>query len=168
MAISCPVVFSWISSTVWNLFPFKGDFSFWKNQQLQGTKSGLWGGWFTWMIWCCTKNLWETWAWVGRLSWWSCQSPVVHSCSLLNHLKSFHEGILKLHAKYDADFLFYLLSHFECDSHTGHMLTLQCLLSPMTSTMKLSFFTHAHSSLLSSGARLHWCHANHSHYINNA
>ena len=49
-AISCPVVFSWISSTVWNLFPFKGDFSFWKNQQLQGTKSGLWGadspGWF--------------------------------------------------------------------------------------------------------------------------
>ena len=28
ITISCPVVFSWISSTVWNLFPFKGDFSF--------------------------------------------------------------------------------------------------------------------------------------------
>ena len=30
-------------------------------------------------------------AWVGTLSWWSCQSPVAHSCSLLNHPNSFTE-----------------------------------------------------------------------------
>ena len=26
ITISCPILFSWILSTVWNLFPFKGDF----------------------------------------------------------------------------------------------------------------------------------------------
>ena len=41
ITISCPVVFSWISPMVWNLFPFKGDFSFGKSQKSQGTKSGL-------------------------------------------------------------------------------------------------------------------------------
>ena len=41
---------------VWNLFPFKGDFSFRKTQKSQGTKSGLSGGWITWAIWCSTKN----------------------------------------------------------------------------------------------------------------
>ena len=42
IAISCPTVFSWISSMmVWNFFHFKGDFSFGKSQKLQGTKSGL-------------------------------------------------------------------------------------------------------------------------------
>ena len=30
IAISCPVIFSWISLPIWNLFPFKGDFSFGK------------------------------------------------------------------------------------------------------------------------------------------
>ena len=39
--ISHPVVFSWISLTIWNLFSFKGDFSFGKSQKLQGVKSGL-------------------------------------------------------------------------------------------------------------------------------
>ena len=44
IAISCPIVFSWISSMVWNLFPFKGDFSFGKSQTSQGAKNGLWEG----------------------------------------------------------------------------------------------------------------------------
>ena len=39
IAISCPIIFSWISLTVWNLFPFKGDFSFGKSQKMWGTKS---------------------------------------------------------------------------------------------------------------------------------
>ena len=40
------------------------------------------------MIWCFTKNLCTIRgdAWVSTLSWWSCQSPVAHSFSLLNHL----------------------------------------------------------------------------------
>ena len=41
IAISFPVVFSWISLTVWNLFPFKGGFRFGKSQKLQGAQSGL-------------------------------------------------------------------------------------------------------------------------------
>ena len=42
-AISCPVIFSCISSMVWNLSPFKGDFSFGKSQQSQGAKFGRYG-----------------------------------------------------------------------------------------------------------------------------
>ena len=54
--------------------------------------------------------------------------------------------MFKLNTKYDADSLLYLLSHFECDCHLVHMLTQQCLPPPLTSTVKLSLFTHAHSS----------------------
>ena len=43
----------------------------------------------------------------------------------------------------------------------------QHLPSSLTSAMKSSLFTHAHSSSLSWAARLHWCHANHFHYIKN-
>ena len=39
--------------------------------------------------------------------------------------------------------------------------------SPLTSTVKLYLFTHVPSSPLSLASRLHWCHANHSHYIKN-
>ena len=106
-------------------------------------------------------------AWVGTLSWWSCQSPVARSCSLLNHLNSFRRGMFKLNTKFDADSLLYLLSQFECDSRTVHMLTQWHLLSPLTSTGKSSLFTHVCSSPLSLAARLHGCHINHSYFINN-
>ena len=106
-------------------------------------------------------------AWVGILSWWSCQSPVAHSYGFLNHLNSFHGGMFKLNAKFYAHLLLYSLSHFECDGHTVQMLTQWCLLLPLTSTVKSPLFTHAHSSPLSLAARLHRCHTNCSHYINN-
>ena len=51
-------------------------------------------------------------AWAGMLSWWSCQSPVAHSCGLLNHLNSFCEGMFKLNAKFESGLLLYSLSHF--------------------------------------------------------
>ena len=85
---------------------------------------------------------------------------------LLNYLNSFHGGLFKLNAKFDADSLLYLLSHFECDSHTVHMLTQWHLPPPLTSTVKLSLFRHVHSSPLSLTARLHGCGANYC-YINN-
>ena len=88
-------------------------------------------------------------------------------CGLVNHPNSFHRGIFKLNAKFDTDSLTYLLSHSECNSHTGHMLTQQCLSSPLTSTVELSLFTHAHSCPLALAARLHQCHTNCSCYINN-
>ena len=61
---------------------------------------------------------------------------------------------------------FALLTHFECDGHTVHMLTQLCLPPPLTSPVKLSLFTHAHSSPLSLAVRLHQCCTIHSHYIN--
>ena len=99
------------------------------------------------------------------LSWWSCQSPFAHSCSFLNHSNSFWGGMLKLNAKFDADSLLHSLSHFDCESHTEHMLTQWHLLSPLTNTMKSSLFTDAHSSPLSLAARLHSYHVNCFHYI---
>ena len=87
--------------------------------------------------------------------------------SLLNHPNSFHGGMFKLKAKFDADLLLYWLSHSECDDHLVHMLTQWRLPPPLTSTVKLSLFMHAHSSPLSLAVRLHQCHTNCSHYINN-
>ena len=46
-------------------------------------------------------------AWMSMLSWWSFQLPVAHSWGLVNHLNSFHEGMFKLHTKFDADLLLY-------------------------------------------------------------
>ena len=76
------------------------------------------------------------------------------------------EEYSSLMQKSDADSLFYLLSHFECEGHTAHVLTHRHLPPPLTSAVKLSLFTHALSSLLSLAARVHPCHANHSLYIN--
>ena len=143
IAISCPVIFSWISLTSWNLLPFKGDFSFGKrscrvwNLGCKGVESP------GWLCVLPKKLRMRSDAWAGMLLWWSCQSPVVHSCDLLNHPSSFCKGMFKLNAKLDADSLLYSLSHFECDSHTVHTLTQQCLLSPLTSTVTSSLFTHS-------------------------
>ena len=41
ITISCPVVFSWISLMVWNLFLFKGDFSLGKSRKSLDARSGL-------------------------------------------------------------------------------------------------------------------------------
>ena len=99
--------------------------------------------------------------WVGTLSWWSCQSPVAHSCSLVNHPNSFHGAMFKLNTKFEADSLLYSLSHFEYHGHTVHMLTPQHLLRSLTGTVKSSLFSHVHSIALSLAARLHQCRTNH-------
>ena len=104
---------------------------------------------------------------VGMLSWWSCQSPIAHSCSLLNRLNNSHEGMFKLSTEFDAGLLLYSFSHFECDDHTVHMLAQRHLLPPLTSTGKSSLFMYVHLSTLSLAARLYRCCANCSHYINN-
>ena len=99
-------------------------------------------------------------AWASVLWWWSYQSPAAHSCSLLNHLSSFRRGMFKFNTKLDADSLLYSLNYFECNSHTVHMLSQQCLLSPLTNTVKSALFIYVQSSPLSLAARLHRCHAN--------
>ena len=62
--------------------------------------------------------------------------------SFLNPLNSVHGGVFKLNAKFDADLLLYLLSHFECHGHTVHMLTQWCLPPPLTSAIKSSVIVH--------------------------
>ena len=138
--INWPIIFSWISSMVWNLFLFKGDVSFGKSQKLQHQN---------WVVGRLSHlgdlmSRQKT-AGVGVLSWWSCQSPGAHSCGLLNHPYSFCRGMFKLSAKFDVDSLPYLLGHFECDNHTVHMFTQQHLVPPLTRTVKLSLFTHVHT-----------------------
>ena len=95
------------------------------------------------------------------------QLPVAHSCGLLNHLNSSSGGLFKLNAKFDAYPVLYLLKHFECNSHTVHMLTQQRLQSTLTSRVKSSLFMHVRSSPLSLAARLHRCCENRSSCINN-
>ena len=93
---------------VWSLLPFKGDFNFVKSQKLQGAKSGIYGSWVTWVIWCSTRKLCTRCdAWADALLWWSCQSLVAHSCDHLNHLNGFCRGMFKLNAKFDVDSLLY-------------------------------------------------------------
>ena len=75
--------------------------------------------------------------------------------------------MFKLNIKFDVDSLLYSLSHFECDSHTVHMLTQWYLQPSLTSTVKSSLFMHVRSGPLSLAATLHRCCANHSCYINN-
>ena len=59
---------------------------------------------------------------------------------LLNHLNSFHGGMFKFNAKFDADLLF-SLGHFECYGHTVHTLTQRHLLPPLTSTSEIAVHT---------------------------
>ena len=67
--------------------------------------------WITWVIWYFTKKLWTRCdVWAGTLFWWSYQSPVAHSCDLLNHLNS--RGMFKFNAKFDTDSIALLTQSF--------------------------------------------------------
>ena len=118
VTISCPVVLSWISLMVWNLFPFKGNFRSWRSQKLQGAKSDYRGagapGWLD----VSPKALHKTWCMSGCVVEMKLPVTGTHSCGLPNHPSTFCGGIFKLNAKFHADLLLYSLSHFECDSHT--------------------------------------------------
>ena len=120
-------------------------------------------GWFAVLQKNCTRRD----ASAGTLSWWSCPSPVTCNCGLLSNPNTFHGGMFKLNAKFDANSWLYSLNHFECDGHTVHMLTQWYLIIPTTSTVRSSLFTHVHSSLFSLAARLLRYRSNHPHYINN-
>ena len=131
---------------IWNLFLYKGNFSFGKSQKSQcHSIAQIWAiGGLSHLgdVMFCKKTRWMRWdAWAGTLSWWSCQSPVAHSCGLLNHPNSFHRVMFKLNTKFDADSLLCSLSNFECNGHRVHMLIQWCLLPPLTSTVKSSLFT---------------------------
>ena len=102
-------------------------------------------------VWC---RLARTWITFNRFStifeafvphFYLCCTHCIIPESLLSHLNSFCGGMFKLNAKFDADLLLYSLSHFECGDHRVHMPTQERLPPPLTSTVKLSLFTHVHS-----------------------
>ena len=122
ITVSCPVIFPWISSMVWNLFPFKGDFTFGKSQSLRAPNVGCRGaespGWFDVSqknsVWdviheqvCCHDEA------------ASHQLPIATAFWIIWII---HRGMFKLNAKFDANSLLYSLSHFQCNGHTVHML----------------------------------------------
>ena len=70
-----------------NLLRLNGDFSFGKSQKSQRAKSGLQRCRQTRVMQCFAKKASMTAVeWVGALSWWNCQSSLVHNCGhfLLN------------------------------------------------------------------------------------
>ena len=149
IAISCSVIFPQISWMVWNFFPFKAGFSFGEKLEVAGHQIWAIAGLhhLSDLI-VCQKLYIRCDAWAGTLSWWSSQSPVAHGCGLLNHANSFCWGMFKLNTKCDGESLLYSLSHFECDSHTVHMLTQWSLPPLLTSTVRSSLFAHVQSTLL--------------------
>ena len=137
----------------------------WKATSLRAPHLGCKGaespGWFD----VLPKTLHEMWCLSGHIVGWSCQSPVAHSCGRLNHLNSFRGGMFKLNTKFNADLL--LFSVILNAMATQYTCSLNGIYRLYWLVQWSLIVTHAHSSPLSLAARLHWCHANHSHYINN-
>ena len=136
--------------------PFQRWCWFWKKPEVTGHQVWAVGG-LSHLIWCFVKKCTRCVAWADMLLWWSCQSPVAHSCGLLNHANSFHGGMFKITEKFDEDLLLYFLSHFEkmVTKYTCHSIA--STHPPPTTTVKWTLFTHAQHSPLSLAATLYWC-----------
>ena len=145
--------------------PFQRWFYFWEQREVTGHQ--IWavvGLSHLGDLMFCQNTLHEMWC-------MSCDEAANHqlpiTAALLNHLNSFHKEMFKLNAKLDSDSLLHLLSHFECDGHTVHMLTQWHLPPLVTSTVKSSLFTHVHSRPLPLTTKLYRCCANYSCCIKN-
>ena len=88
IAISYADVFSWVSSIVWNLFPFKGDFSLGKIRICRALNLGYRGMSQLGYLIFCQKLCMRRDAWAGVSSRWSCRSPVTHICTHFHHIES--------------------------------------------------------------------------------
>ena len=129
-AISSPSYFPEL--TVWNLFPFKGGFSFGKSQKLQGTKSGLQQGWVTCMIWCFTKKL------CTRCDAWAvccCDEAANHQLSI-----------------YMAFWIIRIVSMEECSSIMQNLMQIHC----STFSVILNVTATQHTCSLSGVYWPHW------------
>ena len=86
--------------------------------------------------------------------------------SLLNHLSSFHGGMLKLNAKFDMQIVallaqsFWTWGSYTIHAHSAASTTATDLYSEVV------FVHNVHSSPLPLAARLHWYCVNYSSYIN--
>ena len=100
----------------------------------------------------------------GTLSWWSCQSLVVHSCSLLNHLNSFWRG------GGVCSSLMQNLMQIYCSIHSVILNAMArkdtCSLNNVYHPHWLVRWSHLSSPLSLAATLLRYC-ANCSHYLNN-
>ena len=156
---------------VWYLLPFKYDLVLGKARSCRAPNLGCRGaespGWFDVSPKNSTWNVMHEWAhshdkaanhqFPIAVAFWIIWIVSMEECSSL--MQNLMQSLLQIHCS--------TCSHFECNSHTVHIFTQWHLLPPLTSTVKSSLFTHVHSSLLPLAARLHQCHVNCSHYINN-
>ena len=109
-----------------NLFPFKSDFSFEKSQKSQGNLYTV--NTLRCSACCRPSRMWITFNGFSTIFEAFVPHFYLHSThyiipkSSLYHPNGFCGGMFKLNTKFDADSSLYLLSHFECDGHTVHML----------------------------------------------
>ena len=141
---------------VWKLFPFKGNFSFGKIRSHSAPSLGCRGLSHLGDLMFCKRtaqNMKHEWA-CCRDEAAKHQLPIVAAFWVMwivsmEECSSLTQNLMQMRSV----ILPYSLGHFECDGHTVHMLTRWHLPPPLTSTVKLSLFTHAHSSPLSLAAR---------------
>ena len=147
---------------IWNLFPFKVNFSFGKSQKLHSIKSGLYmaesPGWFN----VSPKNCMRCDTWAGVLSWQSCQSLVSHSWIMqivsMEVCSSLKQNLMQICCCTQSFWMRWpqgTHAHLMASTHPRHHL------------IKSSLFTHAHSSPLPLAAQLRRCCSSSSHYANN-
>ena len=129
---------------VWNLFPFKGSLVLGKARSCRAPNLGCRGHWVTWVIWCFTKNLCTRRdAWVGALSWWSCQSPVAHSCAFR---------------------IIWIVSVEECPSLTQNLMQVYCSAHSVILNVTATQYTCSHSSVYCPHWLVQWSrHCSHMH-----
>ena len=121
IAISCPVVFSWIY-WCFDISSLSEVILVWGKAR-RAPNLGCRGHGVTWVLWCFTKKLHEARCMRRRVVVMTLPITSCPQLSLLNRPNSFHRGMFKLNAKSDADSLLYFLSHFACNGHTVHMFT---------------------------------------------
>ena len=125
------VIFSLISLMVWNIFPFKGDFSFGEARSLREPNLGCRGLSHMGDLMFCQKSLHGKWCMsrcIVLMKLPNQQLPIAAASWLVC---IFRREMFTLSAKFDADSLLYWLSNFECNGHTAHVLTQRHLPPPL-------------------------------------
>ena len=90
------------------------------------------------------------------VAFWIIRIVSMEECS------SLMQNLMQIHCSTYSVILNVLATQYTCSLNGEHGLP-----PPLTSTVKSSLFMRVHSSPLSLAARLHWCYANCSRYINN-
>ena len=123
LSISCPIIFSWISSMVWNLFPFKGDFSFGKSQNNRPPNLGCRG---------------------AESPWWFDVSPKIYGQDIMHEWSCCHGEAVNHQLSIAKDFcIIRIVSTEECSSLMQNLMEICC--STQSFWMQWPHSTHAHS-----------------------